>query len=133
MAARGSLPVGSNASAVRKETFGAVVANCMHSYAVIRTAAEELVKTDKWKDDTTVNGLAFSDHWVHSFIRRFNLSRQVITKKHKTNRPSPAEVNAEMRPIQNELKSGAYSLSDIYNMDETPLCLDSILSTCMRR
>ncbi len=64
----------------RKAKTLTVIANCMHSYLIIRNAALDTQSSAKWKGDERVQQLQFSDHWVHSFIERFNFSNQVITK-----------------------------------------------------
>jgi hypothetical protein len=57
-----------------------VIANCMHSYEVVRNAALDTQSSAQWKGDERVQKLQFSDHWVKAFIARFNFSYQVITK-----------------------------------------------------
>lgn len=64
----------------RKNEAYVVMANCMHSYQVIRTAADSTRAIKKWQSDASVAKLKFSDHWIHDFIERFNFSRQVATK-----------------------------------------------------
>jgi len=119
-ARRNAVKNGSTDPARRKETATVIIANCMHSYDVIRRAALSTQQSSRWMDDTTVNKLKFSDHWIHNFIKRFNFSRQAVTKTDKTNRPSPEEVQKCMVAIQTALKMETLELSEIYNYDETP-------------
>jgi hypothetical protein len=104
----------------RKATFAFVLGNCMHNYHTIHVAATELAQSPEWENDCQVQKLMFSDHWIHSFISRFNFRRQVITKKHKSNRPTPDSVQMTMGAIQAEFKLQGYTLSEIFNFDETP-------------
>ncbi len=67
----------------RKAQTLTVIANCAHSYQIIRNAALDTQSSAQWKGDERVQKLQFSDHWVHSFIERFNFSNQVITKVSK--------------------------------------------------
>ena len=92
----------------------------MHSYDVIRRAAEESQR--EWiaaadakgvACDKNVRRLKFSDCWVKSFLGRFNLSRQRITSTLKANRPPPAEVQRVMADIQRVLVDMGFALCDI--------------------
>jgi hypothetical protein len=67
-----------------KTAYARVAATCMHSYAVIRKAAE--VERDALQVGHPVRQLTFSDKWVHNFLLRFRFSRQVITKVLRSNK-----------------------------------------------
>jgi len=102
------------------EEFVAVVANVMHSKEVILRAAES--SKAEWISEASARGetlsksfmkLKFSSFWVHSFLKRFRLSRQRITSALKANRPSPEEVQRIMADVQKHLADLGFELSDI--------------------
>ncbi len=90
----------------------------MHSYSVIRRAAEEvkqeIIAAAAASGEKLSSGflkLKFSDHWIKSFLKRFRLSRQRITSKLKANRPEPEEVQRVMAAMQKALLK--FGLCDI--------------------
>ena len=105
---------------IKPTVFQSIIASCMLNYSIIKLAAVEEQKNEQWKDDKAVQTLQFSDVWVNSFIRRFNFSRQAITKLNKSSRPSVKEVQERMAAIQKIMRDEGYELCDIFNMDETP-------------
>lgn len=64
-----------------------VLANVAYNYEVIKIAAKDVQKQEKWLKDSAIQKLQFSSKWVHSFLERAQMRRKRVTAKEKK-RPS---------------------------------------------
>lgn len=95
-----------------------ILENIVYSYEVVRLAAAEVQKKDKWKEIRTVQDLKFSDHWIHDFLSRQGFSRRRCTRENKQI-PSKAKIDATMKENQKLFIVGVYCKKTTVNMDET--------------
>ena len=110
-------PPASNLSSPTR-TVELVLANCAYSYEIIRHAAQQVQATPSFANDPLVKSLLFSNKWVAGFLRRNDMKRRRNSATDKI-RPSPAEVQAQMKLIQDFVVLHKLKNGDIINMDET--------------
>ena len=97
---------------------GKIVANVVYTYAIVVRAAEELQKSEKYKDDKLVQRFKFSNRWVRNFLHRNKFVRRRITREEK-NIPSEVKVREVMTELQKKYNDNKIKLAYCYNMDET--------------
>ena len=95
-----------------------VIANVAFTYECVKSAAEEVQKSEKWKNDKGVQRLTFSHGWIKNFMDRFTLARRAITNKDKL-RPSVPEVQARMEELQALMDELRVKLKFVFNGDES--------------
>jgi hypothetical protein len=95
-----------------------IKANITYSYDIVRNAALEIRALPKWRDNTKIGKLTFSNHWIHDFLSRNEFKRRKITREDKII-PPEIEVQAVMLEHQKLFYKHGYSLVMVNNMDET--------------
>ena len=93
-----------------------IEANVVHSYLVIKQAAQKVQKTPAFLSDEKVQKFSFSDGWVQNFLRRSALRRRRVTAKDKK-LPSLEDVRARMSEIQ--LTISGFKPGERVSADET--------------
>lgn len=106
------------AQEARADALAGVVANCLYSYELVRTAVAEERLREKWQSDKSVQGLKLSDGWIRGMLDRYKFSRRRCTGIDKTSRPAPEAVRATMTAIQRLIVEKNLPLGAIWNGDE---------------
>ena len=95
-----------------------VIVNVAYSYAIVAKAAKEVQEQDHWINNSIVQKLKFSPHWIRGFLNRASFRRRKITQADKPI-PVDEEVRATMKIGQDLYKNKGHSRKSSWNMDET--------------
>ena len=96
-----------------------VLANAAFSYSVIRNVARETAKWAQFKKKKKVQGLQFSNQWVHGVIRRAGLQRKRVQASDVKKRPTVAEVQANFKEFQKMVEELNIPIENRASADET--------------
>jgi hypothetical protein len=94
-----------------------VVANVAYSYWVVAAAARTMQALPAWADHDKVQGLKFSQAWIHRFLERAAIYKRKVTTNDKPKAPE-AEVQQIMQDIQDFIKVKAFSAAQVWSVDE---------------
>ena len=97
-----------------------VLFNVCYSYSIIRQAAEDVARSEKWENNPRVQILQFSNKWITGFLHRRDFARRKITRQ-KKDVPDEKTIHEKMKKYQDELIRGGYAIIQIGNMDETAI------------
>ena len=95
-----------------------IIANIMYNYGIIKRAAVKTKAEEKWENVPSVQGLTFTNHWIHSFLLRAEFRRRRITCEDKPMLPLEEiwSIMGEGQTVYTREGSMPYQ---VLNMDET--------------
>lgn len=53
--------------------------SCIYTYSIVKRAAEEVRKEQRFKSNSAVQNMKLSDCYIHGFLKRHNMRRKRVT------------------------------------------------------